>query len=1378
MDANDEALVLDKAAFEMAELRPGTTDCGVVLTTTTAAITPDPPESTLKGWLPASRTLQWPSLVTNVNMATNACHGYYDCLGVVVFVTSPMTTHPVSGADMYVVRYMDRNAGLRAEPRLVDTEGTEASGGFWTATHIWERRTGYACPSDHVDATWYYNTWQSRLSDVLPEAIPLDVPSAVEHFKTIGHLWRLWPNEHCKLTPVLLTAESGCTVLRCPTHTVCPAGYRIQDVESNWCSLGAGPEQTQLETGASTLYTNSYLASNGGAYVTPPCNYNAGSDTTGGECGYDLTVMSSDNPQAVCHCNPDVPLDDASCQFVASAHCRGYRPSTATNCNGEGVCRLDMGAIDWEEPDLGMTPLLQQMEYDAEDPPPIQCHCDSPDAVLAPWCDRSVCSFTTLLGQEVDCHTDPVDEGSPTPRSGTCQRAGDTFKCVCNDFYFGEQCEHHDYFDPIADSPTEDHACFSEAADVGLSIPGKLFSECSGHGVCTVHDIPVNNATMTCECAGAYSGVWCQYSDCPDCGPFGKCVTYDPDTSPTGEYETACVCAVHQDSFSTPVAGKPIGAALDGPCVVDLCLDVAQGRYGSLVLDPDTLRTGGSAPPRGTCVCTIAGNGLRNEGILCDEPVCERDAEGNECGIPLVAVKNKVCKACADHAGLLECAGSVLPLGAVCDCDNAEAETTPYWLSEQSIDRYTHDGDRGVTAQPVCSIYCHHGTWREEAGTHSCQDCFTEGFVGERCDDAICVHGHYDPGISSLCVPGSCEPGWAGARCNKCDPAFGLDNTLGDANPGCDVCLAGWSKPLGLSPTEVAALPQNATCAPCNAVAYCHAAGTATQTCAHDHAPTKYSCGCELGWTGTTCAVCAEGYARAEAPDDPCQPVSSLLSCGQGAVGDPASAAVVILTLDGVLDSGESHCRCRPNFDVATACATCLAGFSVSPRSGECVPCAEALECGAQGTESVACPVPGSLPHGKCECFPAYAGATCSVCAVGEGAVWDADAQACVKCDLGCGVNGVPNCDADPPVCMCYNGYGGTHCDVCTGCGPGGDCVSGAFLLHPWCVCRNADGWGKSITAETPGATATDIRLAPCDACGAGSMPHDGVCKPVLDVCGFGAHVLASKTQAACFCGPLFLPLSQQPSGRCEVCAQGGVGPDCESCDPACTTHAHCVWQNTTLRVGPDCECDPGFVDSLLGPCSQCDTPTFQGTFCRPCPESCGIGACTVEPLSQDTYCLCPGGSRHAVATDPSSPCTMCAPGETPLSCRPCPVCGANALCMEDARGDPTCPCMAGYTRAPGATRFADPCFREDDLRTFRTNPVLLDFLAPREPMPATDLATQLDALATGKRVLIYAALPLFTASMCCCGCLVWFMRTRMLRRRAAARTAKARAQK
>lgn len=1380
---DDEAkLVLDKAATEMAQLRQGNTDCGVVIKTISVANDPEPDASTRLGWLPTERTMQWPQRVTNVQMATNACHSYYDCLGVAVFSLQPAETHPVTGEELFVVRYMDRHAPVR--DNLHDVDGTYASGGLWQSTHLVQRTVGYACPSDHVDASWYYNAWQARLADIFPQGgdIPLSALGATEHFKTIGHLWRLWPNEHCKLTPVLLTPESGCQVLRCPTHTICPAGYRVKHATNQWCTVGAGPEQTV--TNAAIPYTASYLNANNGAYVTPPCNHPGGTslvNDVGGECGYDLSVLDTGNTAAVCACNANVPEGDEACQFIASQHCRGFRESTTSNCNGEGTCALDMGAVQWTDDSLGLTPVTTQAEYTQRvadgRPPPIQCACDNEESVLAPWCDRSVCSYTVPGGnEEIDCHTDPVDTGSLSTRSGTCLRHADGFKCVCNDLYFGDHCEYHDVFDAPEHTESGNYVCFLEAIEVGVSIPERLYLECSGHGTCVPppigRDTTLDN--IRCECASsAYNGTWCQEAACPDCGPYGKCILFGPDETESGEYETHCVCAVHENSPATPLAAKPQGSGIDGPCSVDLCLDVAQGRYGSLVLNEASVMGGGDAPPTGRCTCTVTGNGLRNEGLFCDQPVCDRDANGHECGIPLEAVKDAVCRSCADHPDLLGCAGSVLPVGGVCDCDNQAGDDVPYWETQQAIDRYTHDGARGsVAALPVCSIYCRYGAWREENGVHACQGCFQDGYVGDRCDEAICVHGEYDAAVSALCVPGSCEPGWAGARCDRCDPGFGLDDTLGqDANPGCDVCLAGWAHPLGLEPAVVAALPNNATCLPCASVPYCHAPGTATQACAHDFAPVKFTCECADGWQGQRCDQCRDGYARAQAGGN-CVAIDTLVSCGTG-----ATRTVVVFRGDGldqVLDTDASHCLCRAHFDEATACQACVQGYAFD-QDQACVPCMQALQCHAKGTQAVACPVPGApgAPDtpGACHCFPGYAGTTCDAC--DAGATWDAQAQVCTPCSMSCGPNGVPDCGADPPVCMCFNGYSGEHCGACTECGPGGTCVDGAFLATPWCTCNPATGWEKSVTPNTPGATDAEVRQAPCDICKDGHIAVDATglwCRPVVDVCGYGAHVDASYNAGGCICRPEFLPLSQQPTGTCVACAGNGVGPLCELCEPPCEGNSHCAWHNTTLRVGPACACDTGFVDSLLGPCSQCDAPAYQGAFCRPCPGECGLGTCVVEPASQDTFCQCPEGTLHAVPTDPSSMCIRCREGETPLSCRPCPVCGDNSVCSEDEGGDPVCVCIPGHTRAPWASRPADPCFLDSDLQAFLQDPVYLDYDTPVEPQPATDLPTQLSALPANKRIFIYLGFPLFALSMCACGGLVWSLRGALRKDRAAAR--------
>ena len=1375
----EEQLVFRKVVEEARDRRTQTTDCSVVLVTVSSDDTLEPEDDARRSFLPDSVVSSWPQEVWNIFVATDQCHKLYTCLGVAVFRILPAKFFDDGDQswEVFRVRYMEKDSPVRTH--LHDTEGSFSSGGTWVSSHIWRRTTGYRCPSDHVDASFYYNTWSQLAESILPEPIPSDVEGATDHHNRVGHLLGLWPNANCKRSPVLLQNVNGyCRSLRCPTHTICPAGFRRRDASTLWCTRSDTNEMTFV-TG--TSYDDSYMASNGGAYVTTPCNNGPASDV-GGECGYDLSVLDPGLLKTKCYCNNDVPEGDEACQFVASLYCSSNREGVGGLCANRGVCQLDTASIRWDQPNLGLVPLTEASQFDASSPSPVRCRCDDAGNVQEPWCDRSMCSFLEPDGTEVDCHTDAPAMNSFSDTRGTCEQQGDTFTCVCNDLYFGEGCKWNDNFnifdgtsltiDVNASSayPPGQPRCFTEASEVGISTGRNRFVECSGHGTCTVprgQDGEYQPENMYCVCANGYDGVRCEFSECPDCGPYGKCVQLTPDETGNGQYITSCLCAVHEDSRSTTLAAQPFGEAA---CTLDLCTDVSNGRYGTLQMNAATLLGADTSPPTGVCVCEVAGNGLRNTGLLCDEHVCEMDMFGHECGIELPALARQVCKPCSEFPLLLECAQSARPLGAVCDCDAVSATMVsppeePYYLMQTRVDRQTRaDGERGVTNQPVCTSFCQHGEWREEGEVHKCRGCLDSGFLGERCDEASCLHGTYEP--LAFCVPGSCSPGWRGARCNKCDAAFGLDENVDD---GCNTCLEGWIHPVHLLPEEFFLLPANETCIPCADASICFSLGTERQVCNHDHAPVKVQCECKAGFTGDMCDECEEGYYRMNGTDV-CRRMADIVQCGVGLALPPAVQFDPVFR-QGQLMPDETGCFCRPHFSPTFRCVNCEPGYvpvlNTSTTLVDCVPCLHALGCASTSTHSVTCnrmdaAAATTVPDGTCNCFEGYAGSTCSECA--PGAVRDPASSRCVSCGLDCGPNGIPDCSQTPPVCTCYNGFSGPGCDVCDRCGVGGTCVSGAFFSgDPWCVCREGEGWRKA-----PQLSEHDSIAAVCDTCAEGMVNIGGACTDAVELCGFGVHAEASHDAGGCVCAPGFLPMREQVTGMCVECANGGVGPSCAMCDPPCTGNSECTWRNDTVMTGPDCVCRRGYKDSIYDEvrCAQCDFPAFRGDNCEPCPEDCGKGECAVEPITQTTYCRCINGASHAIAGNVTSICSACPKGTTPRTCHPCPACGANSTCRDAEGGGATCECFVGYERAFGHSKDTDPCHSSVVLASFRADPFVQSFTAPPQPAKVASLSSQMNVLDTSTQVVVVVGPMVFIGSMCCAAIAVYRMWVSRKRRR------------
>lgn len=1335
LTASEEQAVMNKAAAEIQNHISDDVNCAVRIEAVYAAQYATPPAEALLGFMDGSITRDWAVRVRKRIQATTHCEKHFDCWGVAMFRSDPPQLDETTGEEIFFVRYMQRGS----DPRL--TGDDLETGGVWFASHILRRLDGYDCANPYVDTEWYRNTWHGRLDHVLPRSIPHDPPSIIDHFKRVGSQYGLWPNRECRLTPFLLTPESGCTVRRCPSHTICPEGFRQRDDTHNWCLAQVGKEQTYAEG----VYDDSFLASHEGSFANDlPCNYNGYQASVGGFCGYDLGNLDGGNTAAVCVCHgTNTPSNDPACQINAADYCVSPLGYMSAVCNSEGTCALDMSKLDWEADNLNMATGLTHADIEGGVDPAVQCSCDNPLVSMAPWCDVSQCS-SSESGTLRDCHNDPVPPGSPEASRGECLSGGDgSFSCFCNDFFFGEDCQHSDVFPDEVSGSTP--GCFIDTVYVDVDIPGRRYAECSGHGYCGFRDVHDPDSTF-CTCAPGYSGDYCQFSECGLCGPYGKCVRKAADATASGEFETECACVVDEATGVSLAAKDPS----TGRCVVDLCLDAGANRYGTLSVNTTSMVSLSDpfAPPTGFCECTVMANGLQNAGTMCDEPVCDRDEHGWTCGIEFEAVVNKVCKACKDHPGLLQCGETSSTIGAVCDCEDVGrlASERPYWEADSSVDRFlvsTNEDDVGFLGFPLCMPYCVHGQWaRTGVEEWGCTNCFQQGWSGDRCDVPFCLHGTYDP--ATMCVPGSCDPGWVGILCSECDPAFGVYRT-GASRYDCSGCLAGWVHAGVDGAFASAALLANETCVPCAEASYCDAGGTETQTCHHDDAPVKITCECAPGYTGTVCNRCQEGWVRLEEGGD-CISLSEHIGCDATGVSRTTQGNPILVYQRNpdtdVLVAHSARCVCRAGFDDTHRCGRCVDGFAWDDDA--CVPCGEVAGCYAPGTRRVVCESTRGGSR-ECECLTesGYKGNTCGLCT--PDAHWDAHVGRCVKCGLECGPNGAPDCTASPPRCLCFNGFGGEDCSVCSECGHGGTCNSGAFFSGPWCTCAEELGWTKSSVLNEDGATEEDVRTSACDQCREGMIAFGGACTDIVQVCGPGADVEATQTLQSCVCASSFYQLSAQPTGKCDTCRGGGVGPHCVECPEACNVHSTCQWVSTPLVQGPQCVCNEGYVDSELGPCSQCDFPRYKGQYCNACPGDCGLGTCSVEPRTQSTYCSCPTGSRHQVARDSSSPCVNCPVGTTTRLCLPCPRCGPNSECLEQD-GKAVCVCRPGFTRRPGHTRPADTCFDTEVLAAFLASESVPDDVQDLgyEPPEGADTAAQLENYVMWTAWIVVPGMTLF----------------------------------
>lgn len=872
-----------------------------------------------------------------------------------------------------------------------------------------------------------------------------------------------------------------------------------------------------------------------------------------------------------------------------------------------------------------------------------------------------------------------------------------------------------------------------------ISDAGEWSAECSGHGSCGLAERQ-GVQQLACSCDNGWSGAACEVHSCPDdCGPFGYCVA----TTQHGITQTRCVCAVHQEDLSTPLAMLDV----NGRCTIDLCNDHDgdHNRYGTL-----TLASGGATnhdgAPLGSCACYTSPSGLRNSGPFCDQTQC-----ANACGMGLAfdahaTLRDQTCVLCASIPTSLAHRCDAGDIGAVCDCtvsyaqEGTQLHNNKYWttLPVKFVDSPTTPGQ--------CVSACH----STQVWNHARQQCVcaNDQMVGEACDTPGCPLGVFDP-YSGLCT--SCDPHVVlhVGRCESCDEGY-----LGDH---CEQCAHGFVRS-----------DDGEACVPCEEglAGYCFGAGTSTFQCA-DGTP---QCTCAEGYTGATCDTCMEGFwrltpARMEflRPDVAnnatgiCAPVSDWTFCDAG--GEHVEAVVA--------PGGDNppQCICRAGWSNTTRTIVGVASYARNVEDpgncqvcveghvqvhGQCLACADTLHCDAPGTAEWSCPNPGegtpfsTGDSNRCVCDIEHGrtGARCDQCntATKWVRVPNSDPMACMQCARDCGPNGEVMCGINLETCRCKGGWSGPDCDICTYCGHGGSCAPASHEGPEWCLCDSHRGYARDKTlAQSP-----DYYKALCTSCIDGFFMQGIVCRSISEACGPGADGSATKHQGRCVCKEGFLPIHQQPSGTCSVCATTHISVNatqCTTCDPGCPQHAQCKWDMATRR--PSCICQEGFALDGHGQCSMCATG-YLGPTCQPCSTECtqSGGACAWNADHHRQECVCPPGTTHTLEGNAQSGCRPCHPtDETPTRCLLCPTCPDHSSCTEPANVTSTlaeCGCDEGFARPLGANPYLSRC----------APPSELSELAPPN-FHATTIQGKFDT------VYLMSGLVLGTLVLGCVGCIM-----------------------
>lgn len=558
---------------------------------------------------------------------------------------------------------------------------------------------------------------------------------------------------------------------------------------------------------------------------------------------------------------------------------------------------------------------------------------------------------------------------------------------------------------------------------------------------------------------------------------------------------------------------------------------------------------------------------------------------------------------CADNATCLNAAG-LFPESYNCSCDEG----------------FTGDGK---VCRPVCTAGCFHGNCTE-------------------------------PGICT------CQEGWSGPSCDRCDPAVDRCASNSTCKPvigagyhecACDVGFLALTNRSGCLPV----------CAP---------------GCVHGRCDRPGTCDCHPGWDGPNCTDCLQGQHDACAEEAVCFNQNGSLGCNctDGYVGDGTMCEPVCEP--GCGPKGRcvrpGVCECDQEFqgntcsecvnptlfgcDESALCRLTFAGHGNTSHANVTCSCPESFDGnGTVGNRcrpvcSPACEHGDCIAPGTCACERGSAGPTCADC--------DESMARCHP-DGRCGKSansalvaaGQPAAPLDNGTRVAYVADGSYYC-ACKR-GYAGDGLACEPLCSRGCVHGTC-----AFQAEVGG----DPGIFGTCTCASGWRGENCTeCIPEANPCGELASCVSDGRQFSCRCRPGFgdeppcAPVCDQGCrhGTCVApdvcrCSAGAAGPACDACSTPnpCSEWALCSVSGGSGVVSRSCACMDGFVGD--------------GVYCAPACDGCVHGSC-----------VAPADCR-------------CEPGWTGPDCSLCdrsrPSCGTNALCNASSQ----CSCADGYAGHDG----------------------------------------------------------------------------------------------
>ncbi|XP_078073116.1 laminin subunit alpha-1 [Mustelus asterias] len=439
------------------------------------------------------------------------------------------------------------------------------------------------------------------------------------------------------------------------------------------------------------------------------------------------------------------------------------------------------------------------------------------------------------------------------------------------------------------------------------------------------------------------------------------------------------------------------------------------------------------------------------------------------------------------------------------------------------------------------------------------------GYSGISCES--CIPGFYR--VDGILFGGICQQCECNGHATECDTngtCLGCQHNT--AGPNCDRCSLG----LFGDPTRGTA----EDCQPC-ACPLNISSNNFSPTCYLNKSGDVVCDQCQLGYAGTRCDRCADGYyGNPTAPGESCAPCDcngnvdpsapgncdpvtgeclqcigntvgrSCERCVDGYYGD-ATIAKNCRACDCNMNGSFSeacephtgHCQCKSNV-LGQKCDRCLHGyFGLSTGLG-CLPC----NCSQLGSTSEDCG-----DDGQCHCVPGVSGQKCDQCAHGFHGFQNGG---CTPCDCAHTRN---NCAKDSGQCICPPHTEGAKCERCEanywGHDPEGGCQP--------CNCSRVGSVGLQCDATSGHCLCKEeFSGEHCNKCAIGyrDYPQCFACK--CDPSGTRPDK-CDLTQGVCSCEERtgLCPCKDSVSGlRCDECKPGSFALSLQN--PAGCSHCYC----------------------------------------------------------------------------------------------------------------------------------------------------------------------------------------------------------------------------